>query len=66
MTKADIGDVQTPDQDTQLEKFRQNARLCIEYVCEAAQRIPKKPVYPNVQPGYLRSLLPSKNCLISV
>lgn len=53
-------DNENPDENSRIESFRQNARLCVEYICEVTKRIPKKPVYPSIQPGYLRSLLPSK------
>lgn len=48
------------DNDSQISDFRRNAKLCTEYICDMRKKILKKRVFPNVRPGYLRPLLPSK------
>lgn len=53
------------DQDSQINDFRRNAKLCTDYICDLAKKVPKKRVFPNVRPGYLRPLLPS-NIMTSV
>lgn len=41
-----------------IEKFRQDAKLCIDYVCEYGKNVDKRTVVPNIKPGYLMPLLP--------
>lgn len=48
------------DQDSQIYDFRRNAKLCADYICDMGKKVAKKRVFPNVRPGYLRPLLPSK------
>lgn len=48
------------DNDSQINDFRRNAKLCTDYICDMRKKILKKRVFPNVRPGYLRPLLPSK------
>lgn len=46
------------DKTSQVETFRKNAILCADYVCEYIKNCPKRQVFPDVEPGYLRPLLP--------
>lgn len=48
------------DRETQLDYFRKNAILCADYICEYIKNAPKRSVYPDVKPGYLRPLLPKE------
>lgn len=46
------------DQASQIETFKKNSQLCVDYICNHVRKVPFKPVSPDVIPGYLRELLP--------
>lgn len=46
------------DQISQIEAFRKNAQLCVDYVCDYTKNVANWLVFPDVTPGYLRPLLP--------
>lgn len=43
-----------------VEKFRQNGKQMIDYMCDYFKNVAKKPVSPNNKPGFLSSQLPCK------
>lgn len=51
-------DVSNLDQTNQIQRFRKNAKELIEYICEYNKNINEEPIYPDVEPGYLRPLFP--------
>ncbi|XP_029958351.1 aromatic-L-amino-acid decarboxylase [Salarias fasciatus] len=42
------------------EEFRRRGREMVDYVADYLENIEKRHVYPDVEPGYLRSLIPSE------
>lgn len=46
------------DKTNQIRRFRKNAKALIEYICEYRNNVSEKPIFPDVEPGYLRPLLP--------
>lgn len=43
-----------------VEEFRVRGKEMIDYICEYMGNIGEKRVTPNVEPGYLRDLIPSE------
>ncbi|XP_068591923.1 aromatic-L-amino-acid decarboxylase isoform X1 [Cebidichthys violaceus] len=41
-------------------EFRRRGREMVDYVADYLENIEQRPVYPDVEPGYLRSLIPSE------
>lgn len=39
-------------------EFRRCAKECVDFVADYLDRIRERPVLPDVQPGYMRELLP--------
>lgn len=44
--------------EVDLEKFRQNGKQMIDYMCDHFKKVAEKPVAPNAQPGFMSPLLP--------
>ncbi|TDH12119.1 hypothetical protein EPR50_G00067510 [Perca flavescens] len=42
------------------EEFRRRGREMVDYVANYLENIEQRPVYPDVEPGYLRSLIPTE------
>uniref|UniRef100_A0A665U9Q9 Aromatic-L-amino-acid decarboxylase n=1 Tax=Echeneis naucrates TaxID=173247 RepID=A0A665U9Q9_ECHNA len=42
------------------EEFRRRGKEMIDYVAEYLENVEQRPVYPDLEPGYLRSLIPSE------
>lgn len=53
-------DFKSLDKESQIETFRKNAKTCVDYICEYTSTVQKRPIFPSVEPGYLRKLLPPK------
>lgn len=45
----------------QTETFRESAKKMVDYICEYTLNSCKMPVFPDVEPGFLRPLFPG-NC----
>lgn len=43
---------------SQINTFRKDVQLCIDYIARYRDSVERMPVSPDVQPGYLRKLLP--------
>lgn len=43
-----------------VEEFRENGKSMIDYMCDYVSTIDKRRVIPNVEPGYLRPILPDE------
>lgn len=43
-----------------IEEFRTRGKDMVDYICEYLDKIGSKRVTPNVEPGYLRELLPKE------
>ncbi|KAM6935289.1 aromatic-L-amino-acid decarboxylase [Lycodopsis pacificus] len=41
-------------------EFRRRGKEMVDYVADYLENIEQRPVYPDVEPGYLRSLIPSE------
>lgn len=41
-------------------EFRRRGREMVDYVADYLEKIEQRPVYPDLEPGYLRSLIPSE------
>uniref|UniRef100_A0A3P8TBG7 Aromatic-L-amino-acid decarboxylase n=1 Tax=Amphiprion percula TaxID=161767 RepID=A0A3P8TBG7_AMPPE len=41
-------------------EFRRRGKEMVDYVADYLENIEKRPVYPDVEPGYLRSLIPTE------
>lgn len=41
-----------------VEAFRKNGKDMVDYICSYIQTLPQRRVIPDVQPGYLKPLLP--------
>uniref|UniRef100_A0A7N5ZYU6 Aromatic-L-amino-acid decarboxylase n=1 Tax=Anabas testudineus TaxID=64144 RepID=A0A7N5ZYU6_ANATE len=41
-------------------EFRRRGREMVDYVADYLENIEQRPVYPDLEPGYLRSLIPSE------
>lgn len=46
------------DRPAEIELFKRSCLMTAEYICEYRKNIAKLDVFPDVQPGYLRPLLP--------
>ncbi|XP_030014097.1 aromatic-L-amino-acid decarboxylase isoform X1 [Sphaeramia orbicularis] len=42
------------------EEFRRRGKEMVDYVADYLENIEQRPVYPDVQPGYLRTLVPTE------
>ncbi|XP_034730796.1 aromatic-L-amino-acid decarboxylase isoform X1 [Etheostoma cragini] len=42
------------------EEFRRRGKEMVDYVADYLENIEQRPVYPDVEPGYLRSLIPTE------
>lgn len=42
----------------QIANFRKNAKQLVDYICDYTTNIGEQPIYPGVQPGFLRELFP--------
>lgn len=43
-----------------VEDFRKHGKEMVDYICSYMQTLPQRRVIPDVQPGYLKPLLPGK------
>lgn len=43
-----------------VEEFRQRGRQMVDYICEYMTTIEKRRVTPNVNPGWLKTLIPNE------
>lgn len=43
-----------------VEEFRRRGKEMVDYVADYLQNIEERPVYPDVEPGYLRQLIPTE------
>lgn len=43
-----------------IAEFRRRGREMVDFVADYYENIEKRPVFPDVEPGYLRSLIPSE------
>lgn len=43
-----------------VEEFRRRGKEMVDYVADYLENIEQRPVYPDVQPGYLRTLVPTE------
>lgn len=41
-------------------EFRRRGKEMVDYIADYLENIEQRPVYPDVEPGYLRSLIPSE------
>lgn len=41
-------------------EFRRRGREMVDYVADYLENIEQRPVYPDLEPGYLRSLIPTE------
>lgn len=41
-------------------EFRRRGREMVDYVADYLENLEQRPVYPDVEPGYLRSLIPTE------
>lgn len=41
-------------------EFRRRGKEMVDYVADYLEKIEERPVYPDLEPGYLRSLIPSE------
>lgn len=41
-------------------EFRRRGKEMVDYVADYLEKIEQRPVYPDVEPGYLRSLIPTE------
>lgn len=48
------------DKKSQIKRFRRNANRLIEYVCDFTEKETRKPVSPDVEPGFLKALIGGK------
>lgn len=40
-----------------VQEFREKGKEMVDYICEYLEKLPKRRVTPNIEPGYLRALL---------
>jgi glutamate/tyrosine decarboxylase-like PLP-dependent enzyme len=52
-------DFKNLDLNSQIDAFRKNVPLVIDYICNYANTVTSKPIAPDIKPGYLRELLPA-------
>lgn len=50
--------LQTSNMD--VEDFRKHGKEMVDYICSYMQTLPQRRVIPDVQPGYLKPLLPGR------
>ena len=41
-------------------EFRHRGKEMVDYVADYLENIEQRPVYPDLEPGYLRSLIPTE------
>lgn len=41
-------------------EFRRRGKEMVDHVADYLEKIEERPVYPDVEPGYLRSLIPTE------
>lgn len=41
-------------------EFRRRGKEMVDYIADYLENIEQRPVYPDLEPGYLRSLIPSE------
>ena len=41
-------------------EFRRRGKEMVDYVADYLDNVEQRPVYPDVEPGYLRSLIPAE------
>lgn len=41
-------------------EFRRRGREMVDYVADYLENVEQRPVYPDLEPGYLRSLIPTE------
>lgn len=58
MLRVDDDDVVREKMD--VEEFRSRGKEMVDYICDYLENIGSKRVTPNVEPGYLRELLPKE------
>lgn len=46
---------------SQIENFRKNAKKVVDYICEYNTNIGQRPIYPDVQPGFMRESFPGNS-----
>lgn len=44
----------------QIANFRKSAKEVVDYICEYTETVHTKPIFPKVEPGFLRHLFPGK------
>ena len=54
-----IADYKNFSLQSQINTFKKDVQLCIDYIARYRDNVERMPVTPDVQPGYLRKLLPS-------
>lgn len=42
----------------QIENFRKSAKEVVDYICKYTETASTKPIFPEVEPGFLRHLFP--------
>lgn len=42
-----------------IETFRKNGKIAIDYICNFYKTLPERKVYPSIKPGYLNERLPA-------
>lgn len=58
MTSLSLADYQKFDIQSQINTFKKDAQLCVDYIVRYRNAVERLPVTPDVQPGYLRKLMP--------
>lgn len=43
-----------------VSEFRRRGKEMVDYVADYLENIEQRPVYPDLEPGYLRSLIPTE------
>lgn len=61
MTTLTLAEYKKFDLQAQINTFRKDAQLCVDYIARYRNAVERLPVTPDVQPGYLRKLMPRTN-----
>lgn len=61
MTNLSPAEYKRFDIQSQINTFRKDAQLCVDYISRYRNSVERLPVTPDVQPGYLRKLVPRTN-----
>lgn len=66
-TNLNVEEFKKLDLESQINTFKKNIQLCIDYCAHYRSTVEKRPVFPDVMPGYLRKLLPRmEECFMSL